>query len=764
MWLSRPVSNRPARWSVGKIFVFWWGLLFIVQQAERLFLLYRTLAVESPSMETLVRTWMTGLQGDAIVATGGILVAVVLAGVTALALRWTVGRSRRDITTGSLYAGALTAWASALAVMLAIALTVDMGYYLYNKQHLDFVFFEYVDDLLGQLHDKRGEQAVGETAAEIGDQQRWGMQLIKLYLYVGAAVVLWYAVFVRYLAPLLSRWRAASPIVTALALIVFVVAAAAGFHPKGPYAIRLAPISSSAYYTLAQNPILYAIEAFRAMLQARFKETSRMKAGRGLDDDWFAIGDAAYDLEAGRQSTERISMSVNEALTIARSLIGPESAYPFPRYPIVRKNAAASNGYAARHFNVLLVFVEALDRRYVGRTITLPGCSAAVTVASSDPDPCRNIRLTPFLDRLKADSVYFENFFANGAQTARGLLATFCSYYPRRGPAAMKTRYAHDFLCLPSLLRNAGYRTEMVIGTQRDIDRLHLFMSRNGLDELFDESDFPPGTSRVGSGSSIGKPDGVLFDMIRTRLATLQTSGRPFFLSTKTITMHHPFAVPGDHPEVLALKSAPDGYLAALRYFDFEFERFFTDALREGLLKDTVVLILGDHGRHEPVGKTDAEKEVGHFLTPLFVWMPDSLRTAEGYRPRTVSAVVSQVDIAPTILAMNGLTPKISPFLGRNVSCLLAGNCLPHNFAYMISPYGDELIGLADTQGLLLYSLRKGTVYQTDLELKGPVTRRAPSDPDVADKYRRLQALYLISNVLLDRNRIWSWKDLGPRL
>jgi hypothetical protein len=144
--------------------------------------------------------------------------------------------------------------------------------------------------------------------------------------------------------------------------------------------------------------------------------------------------------------------------------------------------------------------------------------------------------------------------------------------------------------------------------------------------------------------------------------------------------------------------------------------------------------------------------------------MPDSLRTGEGYRPRTVSAVVSQVDIAPTILAMNGLTPKISPFLGRNVSCLLAGICLQHNFAYMISPYGDELIGLADAQGLLLYSLRKGTVYQTDLELKGPVTRRTPSDPDVAAKYRRLQALYLGSNVVLDRNRIWSWKDLGPLL
>ena len=43
-----------------------------------------------------------------------------------------------------------------------------------------------------------------------------------------------------------------------------------------------------------------------------------------------------------------------------------------------------------------------------------------------------------------------------GVQTARGLFSTLCSYYPRQGTAAMKTRYAQDYLCLPSLLRRHG--------------------------------------------------------------------------------------------------------------------------------------------------------------------------------------------------------------------------------------------------------------------------------------------------------------------
>ena len=52
-----------------------------------------------------------------------------------------------------------------------------------------------------------------------------------------------------------------------------------------------------------------------------------------------------------------------------------------------------------------------------------------------------------------------------------------------------------------------------------------------------------------------------------------------------------------------ALRADPDPYLAPLRYVDGELERLFVTLQREGLLRNTVVLILGDHGRHERVGQ-----------------------------------------------------------------------------------------------------------------------------------------------------------------
>src|SRR5262249_52357276 len=124
--------------------------------------------------------------------------------------------------------------------------------------------------------------------------------------------------------------------------------------------------------------------------------------------------------------------------------------------------------------NVILLFVEGLDRRYLGRAVDIAGRDVdlvpgtPISTNSNErvppaPSSIESIRLTPFLDRLKDESLYFTNFFSNGVATTRGLFSTFCSAFPRQGTAAIKTRYERDYLCLPALLRKAGFTTEMVM-------------------------------------------------------------------------------------------------------------------------------------------------------------------------------------------------------------------------------------------------------------------------------------------------------------
>jgi phosphoglycerol transferase MdoB-like AlkP superfamily enzyme len=710
-----------SQWSFKQQIVFWWVLFLVIQQVERLFLLPDLMAIEAPSVGLLINALATGVRADLITSTIAVLVVSIFGGV--VGTLWWIGTRcwREPALAWAGYRRIFVVAATVMGMFLVVLLLVDIGYYRYNQQRLNFVFFEYVGDLLTQWKETglKGSQAAGQTGAELDDLGKWAGTVLGFLLFEMIAIAAWWWCFTRTVRPTLSRLTRGAVLVPNMVLLVGLAVGLTGFHHRGPEAIRAADISSAAYYTLAQNPVLYASEGLRAMLDSQ----------RTLD-----------------KSKHFEEMPLEEAIRVAQDVVGPGNVFPYPEYPFVHRTVATPDVRFPHPANVLLIFVEGLDRRFLNTTVG-------------------GVRVTPFLDRLRDDSVYFEHFFANGVQTARGLFSTLCSYYPRQGTAAMKTRYLHDYACMPSLLRKHGYRTEMVIGYDRDLNRLHLFMSRNGLHQLFDRSQFPTEAEEIGAVASTGRPDGALLDLMRSRVEHLRTTGYPFCLMVMTIGTHHPFALPASatHPDIQSLKTDPDGYVASLRYVDLELERVLTGMKRGGLLKDTIVMILGDHGRHEKVGQTDLEKQVGHFMSPLYIWMDENLREPGRYHPRTVTAVASQVDLLPTILALNGVTPRLSPSLGRDLSCLLQSDCLQDNVAFLSSVY-DDLIGLADRDGLLLYSLRSHTLRRSDLDLKETAVPVESTNPAIVHRYRRMMALYVASNTILNQNKIWSWKEFGQKL
>lgn len=725
--------------------VFWWVLLLLIQLTHRLFLLPETMALESPTPGLLAETLLVGIRADLSVATYGAVAALVLTWV----VEWTSSRFlvlRKRGQDRSRFTTLLHYFSLIVAGIFMLVLVVDMGYYAYNHTHLDYVFFEYLSDLTTQGIDQP-TQASRQTEAELEKGDKWGVRLITFFFCQALVIVLWTFLFSRGVESLLTVFKSLIPHNVNIVMGICLIAAGTGLDPYGPWAAQRSKISSSVYYAYAQNTIWHSIEMLRSPFQ--------------------------FDLHGGGISGMLSRMPLDQAIEVTRNTIAPGEQFPYEQYPFVRQLQNQPVIQFEQQPNVLLIFVEGLDRRFLGHVIIpksglpddLPivsGTKPKDLAPEMDQGFEGTIRLTSFLDRLKDESLYFKNFFTNANQTYHAMFSSFCSYYPRYGRSSFQALFSYDYLCLPSILKQAGYQTEMVSGFNRDDRQEHqaLFLARNGVQQFFDENNFPPHAKRVG----LGKTDGDLFDVVHSRMAALQDSGKPFFISVMTASTHHPYSIPTSHPEVQALQKQKDGYLAALHYVDLELERFFTEMRKDGLFKHTIVFILGDHGRHEEMGKSTLEERAGHFMAPLFIWMDPSLRTPATYRPRTIATVASQVDLSPTILALTKQTPRIAPFVGRDLSCSLVTDCLQDNFAFL-SSVRHGLIGIADRRGLFLYDIERNEFFTSNaLTPEGLTVPREELFLDQEAQQRRVLALYVASNVVREQNRLWSWHTFREQL
>jgi arylsulfatase A-like enzyme len=112
-----------------------------------------------------------------------------------------------------------------------------------------------------------------------------------------------------------------------------------------------------------------------------------------------------------------------------------------------------------------------------------------------------------------------------------------------------------------------------------------------------------------------------------------------------------------------------DLYDEEIAYFDRRFGELLEGVREAGLLDDTILVFTADHG--------EEFLEHGHIChcrtvfdtaikTPLIIRVP-------GVEPRTVTAPVQNLDIAPTLLDYAGLDTAAFPFEGHSLRPLIEG-------------------------------------------------------------------------------------------
>ena len=310
-----------------RILIFWWILYFLFQQVQRFVLLSLAWEKEIPTLDIFLKTLLTGIRADLITATLAIGVAGILAGIvwTLLLSLYLIGVRKKSFV-GFL---PVLGWSSGLMGLLLLGiLTVDLEYYAYNRQHLDFVFFEFLADLFAKS-EAGPSQAALQTQGELQDNSERIPRLGAYFLMIFAVGILWKSWYQRRVGALLKAWSTAWPRVGPVIMIGLLFLASVGFHSDGWWSIQRVGISSSVYYSLAQNPVLYASSSLRRMFVS-------------------PSGDEAQDFLQGR--------SIEEVVEEARRLVVPVGTFPFRNLPFVRVTSETagcpieSAGKPAGHF------------------------------------------------------------------------------------------------------------------------------------------------------------------------------------------------------------------------------------------------------------------------------------------------------------------------------------------------------------------------------------------------------------------------------
>lgn len=278
--------------------------------------------------------------------------------------------------------------------------------------------------------------------------------------------------------------------------------------------------------------------------------------------------------------------------------------------------------------------------------VTIESLSADFMAAFGSTD-----NITPNLDSLAAEGICFDNLFATGNRTVRGLEAVTLCVPPAAGESIIKRPDNAGLFTIGSILREKGYSTTFVYGGFSYFDNMEAFFSGNGY-AILDKNKFLP--EDITFDNIWGTCDEDSYNVTLKHLDRMASEGKPFFTHIMTISNHRPYTYPDGRIE---FEGNPMSRKAAVKYTDYALGKFISDASGKDWFDDTVFIILADH----------CASSAGRTSIPLDGYHIPAIMYAPGFiEPRHIEKVCSQIDLMPTLFSLLGFSYD-APFNGRNV-------------------------------------------------------------------------------------------------
>ena len=260
------------------------------------------------------------------------------------------------------------------------------------------------------------------------------------------------------------------------------------------------------------------------------------------------------------------------------------------------------------------------------------------------------IGITPNLDSLVKKSMFFDNFYATGTRTIRGMESITLSIPPTAGRSIVKRPDNHNMFSSGFIFKNRGYETKFIYGGHGYFDNMNDFFSNNGFD-IVDRNNFSEEEDTFHT--VWGVSDENLFDKTLKEADKSYKNHKPFMSFIMTTSNHRPY----NFPEGKIDLPSHSGRSAAVKYTDYAIGKFLKDAENKPWFKNTIFVIVADHCANS-AGKSRLPLNKYHI--PLFIYAPDIIKA------QTVSKLSSQIDIMPTIFSLLNWTYD-SKFFGQDI-------------------------------------------------------------------------------------------------
>ena len=318
--------------------------------------------------------------------------------------------------------------------------------------------------------------------------------------------------------------------------------------------------------------------------------------------------------------------------------------------------------------NILFVVLESFGRPITDETID-------------------GVAVTPHLQELKNEGVWFENMYANSFRTDRGQVAILSGFPAQTRISIMKMPTKSSMLpSIASTLQGEGYSTSFYYGGDLNFTNQASYMYSTGWEELVWQKDlnFNAPTGKW------GYADDVMSDYVADAIIARSSRDTPFLAGYLTLSSHEPFDVP--------YSKFDDPLLNAMSFTDEQIGKMISKLKASPAWENLLVVLVADHSIGYPYDLSYNEPKRHHI--PM-LWLGGALKGS-----KVVNTYTSQIDISATLLSQMGISHSEYKY-SRDI---FSNEKIP-NFGYYVFNNG---FGVIDSTSSVVYDCTTNQAIQGD--------------------------------------------------